>query len=401
MDIVVSQEHRFDRTTDGRVWTQAAFPRSYYSEYLTVFEGVHVVARVRNVATPPAAAKRADGDGVSFRAVPYFVGPEEFLLRARAVGRAARNAIHQDDAVLLRVQSQIASMIEPMLHRTGRPYGLEVMCNPHEMFASGANDHLLRPIFQLLFHRQMKKQCHRAPAVSYVTEQALQKIYPPAQDVASISYSDVELSADAYAAEPRRFDRVADAFTIVTVGSLEQPYKGVDILIDSVAECVNAGLNIRLKIIGEGRFRRELLTRANKLGDRAEFTGQVPAGGCVRSHLDQADLFVLPSRTEGLPRALLEAMARALPSVGSAVGGVPELLFPEDLVSPGNAVALAKKIQEVALSPQRLASMSARNLIKSRQYCADILRTKRQCFYRHVKDITKQWLSKGARRESA
>ena len=400
MDVVVSQEHRFERTPDGRVWTQAAFPRSYYSEYLTVFENVHVVARVRDVVSPPAEAKRADGDGVTFRSVPYFIGPEEFLLRAGAVRRAARKAIQRHDAVLLRVQSQIASMIEPMLHRRGQPYGLEVMCNPYEMFAPGANDHYLRPIFQLMFYRQMKTQCRRAPAVSYVTETALQKIYPSAQNVFSISYSDVELSKDAYAAAPRTFDCAADPFTIVTVGSLEQPYKGIDILIDSVAASVQAGLNLRLEIIGEGRFRPELQTRAGRLGNRVHFAGQIPAGEGVRSHLDRADLFILPSRTEGLPRALLEAMARALPSIGSAVGGIPELLCPEDLVPPGDSSALASKIKEVALSPQRRAGMSARNLTKSRQYCDDILRGKRQRFYRHVKDITEKWLSKGTSPES-
>ena len=401
MDVVVSQEHRFERTPDGRVWTQAAFPRSYYSEYLTVFDNVHVVARVRNVANPPTEAKRADGDGVTFRSVPYFIGPEEFLLRAGAVGRAARKAIHRQDAVLLRVQSQIASMIEPMLHRRGHPYGLEVMCDPYEMFAPGANDHYLRPIFQLMFYRQMKTQCRRASAVSYVTETALQKIYPPARNVFSTSYSDVELSKDAYAAAPRSFDRAADPFTIVTVGSLEQPYKGVDILIDSVAASVQAGLDLRLEIIGEGRFRPELQRRAERLGNRVHFSGQIPAGEGVRSNLDRADLFILPSRTEGLPRALLEAMARALPSIGSAVGGIPELLFPEDLVPPGDSRALASKIKEVALSAQRLAGMSARNLTKSKQYCDEILRGKRQCFYRHVKEITEKWLSKGTSPESS
>ena len=81
MKVVISLEHRFDRTPDGAIWTTAAFPRSYYSQYLEVFESAKIVARVRDVSSPPAGAKRADGDGVSFHVVPHYIGPEQFLLR--------------------------------------------------------------------------------------------------------------------------------------------------------------------------------------------------------------------------------------------------------------------------------------------------------------------------------
>jgi glycosyltransferase involved in cell wall biosynthesis len=110
----------------------------------------------------------------------------------------------------------------------------------------------------------------------------------------------------------------------------------------------------------------------------------------VRRELDQADLFVLPSRSEGLPRAMLEAMARALPCIGSTVGGIPELLEEKDMVPPGNVGQLAAKIREVITDSKRMELMSARNLALAREYRSEILRMKRQRFYRHIHSFLHQ-----------
>jgi glycosyltransferase involved in cell wall biosynthesis len=89
---------------------------------------------------------------------------------------------------------------------------------------------------------------------------------------------------------------------------------------------------------------------------------------------------------------MVEAMARALPCIGSTVGGIPELLPPEDLVAPGNVAALARKIREVATNPERMARMSARNLQKAIEYRDEALREQRNEFYRYVREMTEAWL---------
>ncbi|MBV8270174.1 MAG: glycosyltransferase family 4 protein [Planctomycetaceae bacterium] len=160
-----------------------------------------------------------------------------------------------------------------------------------------------------------------------------------------------------------------------------------------MAACMREGLDLRLTMVGDGKERPGLEARARALGlgPRVRFLGQLPAGEAVRAELDRADLFVLPSRTEGLPRAMVEAMARALPCIGSWVGGIPELLPREDLVPPGDAAALARKIREVVCDPDRMARMSACNLEKAEQYREDALRGRRIAFYQHVREATEAW----------
>ena len=118
----------------------------------------------------------------------------------------------------------------------------------------------------------------------------------------------------------------------------------------------------------------------------------MPAGEPVRQQLDASDLFVLPSRQEGMPRALIEAMARGLPCIATRVGGVPELLPEDVLVAPGDAGELAAKILEVAASPTLGARLGAQNLGRARCYHEKLLQPRRVAFHRYLRDITEAWL---------
>jgi glycosyltransferase involved in cell wall biosynthesis len=89
---------------------------------------------------------------------------------------------------------------------------------------------------------------------------------------------------------------------------------------------------------------------------------------------------------------MIEAMARALPCIGSSVGGIPELLPPEDIVPPGDVPALASKITEVLQQPERMQQMSARNLIKAGEYKDEVLNDRRREFYQFLRNRTEAWL---------
>ena len=424
MNLIVVLEHRFASTPDGAVWTVSQFPHSFWMRYLEVFDQVRVVARVKKVPSVSSMWKRADGEGVSFAAVPHYIGPWQYLLKAQQVKHAVRNAVGVNNAVILRVSSQIAQCLEPILLQNSYPYGVEVVADPYEIFAPGSIKNPLRPFFRWLFPRRLRRICAQASVASYVTEQALQRRYPPAPNAFATYYSDVELPDIAFVSAPRpprhtklhsdtklipdvaggNGDKVTPfngtwyqepgRFNLICVGTLAQLYKGQDILIDAVNLCIKEGLDLKLILVGDGKHRGELEQQSANLGleERVCFLGQLSAGDAVRTQLDRADLFVLPSRTEGLPRALIEAMARGLPCIGSQVGGIPELLTPEDLVAPDNLAALAGKIREVVTDPERMARMSARNLEKARDYKEEILRERRNTFYCYLRERTEAWL---------
>jgi glycosyltransferase involved in cell wall biosynthesis len=210
------------------------------------------------------------------------------------------------------------------------------------------------------------------------------------------SYASVSIGFDDFIQQDREMEVHPDVLRLVTVGSLEQLYKGVDVLIRAVALCRSALPRIQLVVVGDGRYRDDLQRLADILGaaDCVTFVGTLRQGAAMWRELDRADLFVLPSRTEGLPRAMIEAMARALPCIGTSVGGIPELLPEEDMVPPGDAAVLASKILEVAGDADRRSSMSRRNLDKAKEFEEKILRERRIDFYRHIEQVTARWLSR-------
>lgn len=392
MNLVITLEHRFERTPDGMVWTRTSCPYSFWKRYLEVFDRVRVVARVLDVPAVPPNCQRTDGEGVSFTAIPYYIGVWQYLQRSHQVKIAARNAVGAKDAVILRVGSTIATFILAQLRKNSHPYGVEVVADPYDVFAPGSIKHPLRPFFRWFFPHQQRHQCAGACAAAYVTKQALQQRYPCANY--SVGISDVELPDWAIVSQPRPQVQEVRTWNLIFVGTLAQLYKAPDVLINAVAVCVREGLNIKLTLIGDGKHRAELEAQvmALDLGKRVSFLGMLPAGNAVRHQLDQADLFILPSHQEGLPRAMVEAMGRALPVIGSTVGGIPELLSPEDMVPPGDVTALARKIREVLTNPERIASMSTRNLEKAKEYTDEILHEKRIAFYRYVREQTELWL---------
>jgi glycosyltransferase involved in cell wall biosynthesis len=271
---------------------------------------------------------------------------------------------------------------------------VEVVGDPYDVFSPGASKHILRPVFRWWLTSNLQRQCRQACAVTYVTRSALQRRYPPGPGAFATYFSDAELPDDCFADAPRVVDGSGRPLTLIMVGSLDHLYKAPDVLILAVHACIQEGLNLRLILVGDGKERGGLEARVGELGLAARilFAGQLPAGEAVRARLDQADLFVLPSRQEGLPRAMIEAMARALPCIGSTVGGIPELLAPEDLVPPNEVGALAQKLREVLTDPGRLERMSARNLERSRDYQEETLRARRIPFYQAVQEKTEEWL---------
>jgi glycosyltransferase involved in cell wall biosynthesis len=395
MNVTVSLSATFTALDDGSCWTSSNVGYTFWTRYLSVFDQVTVLARVKRRSRVTDDMLRVDGPGVSVTPLIAYRGPGQFLRHGYAARRQIIDLHNVDGAIIMRVPSTTANIAYKHLQRKGAPYGVEVVGDPEDVFAPGASDHLLSPFFRMWFSRHQRVMVRGASAVSYVTSGRLQQRYPAGDAAFATHYSSIDLRDDAFVSESPVM-HVERPVRCVFVGSLEKPYKGLDVLIEAISLCRDRGLEIDLTILGDGQERKklEMLAVEKDISSAVRFEGRVQGGDSVRGFLDASDIFVLPSRTEGLPRAMIEAMARGLPCIGTFVGGIPELLPEEDLVPPGDPESLSRKILEVVVDPVRMRSMGSRNLEMAKTFHARTLETRRNDFYVHVKLETQQWVNR-------
>ncbi|WP_432671696.1 glycosyltransferase [Flavobacterium sp. SM2513] len=158
----------------------------------------------------------------------------------------------------------------------------------------------------------------------------------------------IPLGLDTEYYNPELFQKKETAvFKIITVANLV-PVKGIEVLIDAIKILNNA--DVYLEIVGDDRT--EYASELSKIIKELGLQKQISILGKhkdVRPFLGQADLYIIPSKKEGMPMALVEAMCMGVPVLGSNITGINFVLkeFPELLFEVGNSSDLAERINEV------------------------------------------------------
>lgn len=350
--------------------------------YADVFEDVRVLARVKEEEDPKA--ERADGPRVSMLPLAYTRNIGLFLRQLVKVAGLARKI--GPDAVILRVPGFFPLVFGLMLIARRTPYAVEVMADPALTYSKNSYNVRGRVLLKLVMVALTKLVCRKARWSSYVTARALQDAYPPGRDALATNYTTLNLPRSFVRPQPRE-RRDPDTLRLVQVGVMQKHIKGQDIMIRAVALLKAAGVPCTLDFVGDGENRRvfEAMAEEHGVADRIRFGGFASWGDELMARLDAADVFVLPSRQEGLPRALIEASARGLVCYASDLPGNRELVEGEHVVSPNTPEAWAAALGRAhALQGEAYRACSAASLAVAEGYVADVVHPKRLAFYRAV-----------------
>lgn len=292
-----------------------------------------------------------------------------------------KELVSKADFVIGHVPGTVAVMALKRALKTGKTcMAVAVGCPWDAYWNHSFRGKCMAPLEFLSMRRVMKK----VPYAMYVTQEFLQKRYPCPGE--TIGCSDVDmppLNKDALAG---RLDKIKDmtggTLKLATLAAVNVRYKGQYDVIKAMRLLRKRGIDIQYYLLGGGdnAYLRGVAEKNGEAGN-VHFLGAVPHDK-VFSVLDDMDVYVQPSRQEGLPRAVVEAMGRALPAIGTRVGGIPELLSPACLYNPGDVRALAGIIS--GFTHEALESEARRNFAYAAEYARDVLDARRNAFLDHV-----------------
>lgn len=373
-----------DYYSEGKI-TDAVFAR-----YVSTLDKLKVYSRMEETILPESLTK-ITAKNVRFLPVQGQNFSRIFTINLLKNIKSALAEIREADFIVVRLPSFLGIFILFLNLFFKKKYFVELVGDAKEaLLTSKVEISFSFKIFVSFFAFLNAFFVKRADGVIYVTESALQNKYPT---IALQSYaSNVELRIEDKLLNLQTYQNEKSYFKIGMIGSFNNSYKGIDDAIRAVYMLSKKENIVHLHILGSGKLKSEYLAMAKEMGlvDNIIFDDVLSGGAEVNQWLDSLDLYIQPSRTEGLPRALIEAMARGLPAVATNVGGIPELLPSEFLIPPNAPQELANKIELLISSQQLRYEQGRANYNKAREYDSEILRQRRTKFWNQAKAIVEK-----------
>lgn len=387
MNLLFITDARFFKTPEGEFYSgEYSFSDILWERYLENFDEIFIIARAFNVDS------FENKSHIVSKAIILPVTPFESVFSYAKQYFEIKSTLKlyllkfPNEALIIRGAGSLGYLMQKLCIEIQRPYSLELVGDPYDVYAPGVINHPLRPFLRLLFTSYQKKVAYNASAIIYVTKHTLQKRYPAAKNVFFTNASDVLINN--FKTDIKNFP-VTKPYKILSIGALEQMYKSPDVVLRSVEILNKNKKEYHLDWLGDGIFKQDMLKLAESLNisEQVSFLGSVDRKHVI-DFLDASDVFVLASRTEGLPRAIIEAMSRGIPCIGTNVGGIPELVHKDLLVDVNNSEDLALKISFLLSSKERYLMYSKYSIDTAHEYEFVNLENKRKSFYFKVKEIT-------------
>lgn len=318
-------------------------------------------------------------EGIEFVFIDKINSPKSFLFGPYENRPIIQNAVKRADACIVHVFSMHCGEVIKAARKFGKPVCNVVVGCPWQAYWNyNILGKFLAPVNYLKLRFLQRKATHSI----YVTNYFLQHRYPTKGLLTNCSnvqiYAGVE---DVLKSRINRIETYSEdtILKIGTVAAIDVPYKGQKYVIKALANLEKLGIErFEYHLAGAGDISM-LKKIADYLGisDKIIFHGAIPHEQ-ILDFFDEMDIYIQPSKQEGLPRALIEAMSRGCLCIGSRIAGIPELLPETYLFPKGNS----KKISQILLgiNKNNLIEQAQVNFDEAKKYNSDIINKRRNVF---------------------
>lgn len=365
-----------------------AHNNSSFKRYYNIADKLHIAMRVN-----PVSKKEAVGSfsKITIPAFKVFDVPNmssiKLIRRNRKMAKVIiEKAVEKADYVVTRLPSHIGFHAFDCARKLNKPCLVEVVaCAWDAHWNHSALGRLAAPYMYMATKTRVRNATH----VVYVTNEFLQKRYPT--NGKSTNCSNVSLEEFDEKIIKRRIEKINGMsihgkIVVGTTAAVNVRYKGQQYIIEALGKLKKQGItNFEYQLVGGGdnNYLRSI-TKKFDVEDQVLFLGSLPHQK-VFNWLDSIDIYAQPSRQEGLPRALIEAMSRGLPAFGANTAGIPELL--EDKYIFSNTKNNINEICSIlsGYNKETLKSQGKRNYNESKKYAKTIIEERRKDFFLNFK----------------
>lgn len=358
-----------------------------FQRYFKVADELELVIRIRETTHIQAKNKmnRLENPKINVVECPNLSSIGGLINNTGRVKQLLKQRIEQADLVFIRLPSVIGNYSVDICKKLGKKYLIEVVGCPWDSYWN----YSLKGKFAAPFAMQMmRSRVKYAPYVLYVTNSFLQNRYPT--NGKAINCSNVELQPMTDDILNKRISKIdnysnKEKFVIGTAAGIDVLYKGQQYVIKALGELKKQGItDFEYQLIGggTGAYLKQIAQECG-VSDQVKFIGQMPHEK-VFDWLDDIDIYAQPSRQEGLPRSIIEAMSRGLPCIGARTAGIPELI--DDRLIFSNSKSEIDEIVKILLKlrndKELLRNTATENFNEAKKYQRNILVERRTSFFK-------------------
>lgn len=389
MRVVFAHDHIFYKYNE-HYYSTGGLSKEMLERYTSIFDEVIVVSRQREIKELDNNLTLASADRVTFIKVPDFKSVKRYIKIVEAKTIVTK-AVKNSDVIIARLPSSIGDLAVCAAKKNNKPYLSEVVACPWDAYW---NHSIKGKVLAPFMYFSLKRKVIKSPYTIYVTNAFLQRRYPTKGK--STNCSNVALTEFDDGVLVKRINRIksisnSSKLIIGTTAAVNVRYKGQRYIIQALGELKKQGItNFQYQLVGGGdqSFLTSIAEKYDVL-DQVKFLGAMPHNK-VFEWLETIDLYTQPSRQEGLPRALIEAMSRAVPAFGAKTAGIPELLDDKFIFSNTK-----KNIDEIikilkSFDKETLTKQARRNYEESKKYDKNVIEERRRNFFEEFKSSLRQ-----------
>lgn len=376
----------------GQIYTDGCFNMNVWNRYLQFTNDFTVVLRKEYAKVKSVDAKDKynfmDLSKIKFVDVPDLIKPKSnyFNLKIRHKHNTIlKDEVKKADFVILRLPSIAGHAALKYVKRYKKNYAIEAVGDPFAAYWYYGNiqGKILAPIKMI----SMKRDIKTAENVIYVSNTFMQNRYP--NKGYNVGCPDVVLmkpNKEILCKRITKINNMADnEINIGLIGSLDVAYRGHETLLKVGSKLKRQGIKVKINFLGPGN-QKNIMHKAilYDLEKEVICAGTLPGGNPVMEWIDNIDILVMPTKQETLGRAVIEAMSRGCPIIGSSETAIGEQIGSDCLANSDDYVKISDIIEKMVKNKEYTMYCACENFYRSFKYTNEQTDIIRNNFYRKV-----------------